>query len=386
MYDFLLFENYHLATNHIYDLVLIARMMSSQGLNVAIFDIYHEFVENEIEGVPIIHWTSKTTYPDDSWMHRKHSIWVTICHSLTDRRKIQSYMKEVKTYIEDVADAFYCGSYHNGMSTVLFDINKPCYWWGLRSDRFRFSLKKLFQSPIKGIRILKERRHFMRNPNQKLFVSNEIILEEHVRLGIPRNRMVKREERVIETQTESNLGALNKEISFLVIGQLRPQKNIPLTVTAFKKANLPGASLKLIGKSQDQYEEVIEKSIYGDTRIIRKNSFLDYSDFNRYFSESHFVLFADEEGPSCITNGTMMEALINHRPIICPDYNPYKMYVNKYGIGITYKPGDVNSYADALRKAVQLGVEHFQPEITTFLKTIQFETVAKTLVAHIHKN
>ena len=385
MYDFLLFENYHLATNHIYDLVLIARMMSSQGLNVAIFDVYHELVEDEIEGIPIIHWTSRNTYPDDSWMHRKHSIWETISHSLTDRPIIQRYMDEVKAYIEDMADAFYCGSYHNGMSTVLFDIKKPCYWWGLRSDRFRFSLKKLFKSPLKGLRLLKERWHFLRNPNQKLFVSNEIILEEHVKLGIPRNRMVIREERVIETQTESNRSTLNKQITFLVIGQLRPQKHIPLTVNAFRKANLPGASLKLIGKSQVQYEEIIEKTIHGDTRIIRNNAFLDYSAFNRYFSESHFVLFADEEGPSCITNGTMMEALINHRPIICPNYNPYKMYVNKYGIGIMYKAGDVSSYAEALRKAERLGVEYFQPAITNFLKTIQFESVAKTLVEHIYK-
>lgn len=382
-FNFLLFENYHLASHHKYDVILIARMLKSQGKDVAIFDIFHEDDNDEVEGIPVIHWSSKATYPDDSWMHRKHSIWETIFHSLTDRRRIKSYMEEVKTCIEDVADAFYCGSYHNGMSTVLFDINKPCYWWGLRSDRFRFSLKKLLKSPLKGLRLLKERWLFIRNPYQKLFVSNEIILEEHVKLGIPRNRMVIREERVIEGQTESNLGALNKEITFLVIGQLRPQKHIPLTVSAFKMANISNALLKLVGKAQGQYEDVIEKSIIGDNRIYRKNAFLDYSDFNNYFSESHFVLFADEEGPSCITNGTMMEALINHRPIICPDYNPYKMYVSKYGIGITYKPGDVISYSEALKKAVQFGVEHFQPAITNFLNTIQFETVAKTLVDSI---
>ena len=61
------------------------------------------------------------------------------------------------------------------------------------------------------------------------------------------------------------------------------------------------------------------------------------------------------------------------------------MYVNKYGIGIMYKAGDVSSYAEALRKAERLGVEYFQPAITNFLKTIQFESVAKTLVEHIYK-
>ena len=386
MFDFILFESYHLALNHWYDVVLIARMLQSQGKSVAIFDIFHKEVKNEIEGIPVIHWKSKTQYPDDSWMYRKHSIWETLCHSVTDRHKIDNYMKEVRAFIEDKADAFYCGSYHNGMSTVLFEIQKPCYWWGLRSDRFRFNINKLFPSPLAGLHILKERRYFMRNPYQRLFVSNQIIFEEHERLGISRNRMAIREERVIEEETDANLEALDKNLSFLVIGLLRPQKHIPLTVEAFKKADIPDSTLKLIGKSQGQYEDVIKEAISGDNRIIRQNAFLDYSDFNKHFSETHFVLFADEEGPSCITNGTMMEALINHRPIICPDYNPYKMYVEKYGIGLMYKAGDITSYAETLKKAKELGVEHYQSTIDEFLRTILFEKASNTLVEQIYNH
>lgn len=74
MIDFLLFENYHLASHHIYDLVLIARMMQSQGLHVAIFDVFHEISEDEKDGIPVIHWQSEHAVPDDSWMLRKHSV------------------------------------------------------------------------------------------------------------------------------------------------------------------------------------------------------------------------------------------------------------------------------------------------------------------------
>ncbi|MDY3966258.1 MAG: glycosyltransferase [Prevotella sp.] len=383
--DYLLFENFHIASHHKYDVVLIARMLQSQGKSVAIFDIFHEDKEDSIEGIPVIHWKSRSQYPDDSWMHRKHTIWETLLHLMKDGCKIDNYMREVKTFIEDKADAFYCGSYHNFMSTVLFDIQKPCYWWGLRSDRFHFTPKKVLISPTEGLHILKEKRHFMRNPYQRLFVSNQIILEEHVNLGIPRERMVIREERVIEEQTDSNIEALDQEVSFLVIGQLRPQKHVPFTVEAFKKANILGATLKLIGKSQGEYENVIEKSISGDNRIIRENAFLEYSDFNKHFSESHFVLFADEQGPSCITNGTMMEALINHRPIICPDYNPYKMYVEKYDVGLLYKAGDPVSYAEAMKKAKDLGVNHFENAISSFLETISFEKVARELIENIER-
>lgn len=58
-YDFIVFESYHLATHHIYDMILIARMLKSQGKTVAIFDIYHEIPENSRENIPVIHWTSK---------------------------------------------------------------------------------------------------------------------------------------------------------------------------------------------------------------------------------------------------------------------------------------------------------------------------------------
>lgn len=380
MYDFLLFENYHLAQHHRLDVLIIAKMLKSQGLKVAIFDIYHEDCADDIEGIPVLHWSSKNPIPDDSWMIRKHTVFETIIKSNMFQWQLHCYMKEVKSFIIDKAKNFYCGSYHNGMSTVFFDIQKPCYWWGLRSERFHFSIRKLIPSPHFGLHLLKERKKFIRNQNQRLFISNPIIIDEHERLGISRDRMIIREERVVEKVSEANLQTLDKNISFLVIGQLREAKHVPFTIQAFRKANIDGATLKLIGRSQDEYEKEIQSAISKDKRIIRKNAFLEYDDFNKHFSESHFVVFADEQGPSCITNGTMTEALINHRPIICPNYNPYKYYIEKYNIGLMYEAGNVDSYAATMKIARDLGVEYFQTSIDEFLKTIRFDVVAKKLV------
>lgn len=380
MYDFLLFENYHLAQHHRLDVLIIAKMLKSQGLKVAIFDIYHEDCADDIEGIPVLHWSSKNPIPDDSWMIRKHTVFETLIKSNMFQWQLHCYMKEVKSFIIDKAKNFYCGSYHNGMSTVFFDIQKPCYWWGLRSERFHFSIRKLIPSPHFGLHLLKERKKFIRNQNQRLFISNPIIIDEHERLGISRDRMIIREERVVEKVSEANLQTLDKNISFLVIGQLREAKHVPFTIQAFRKANIDGATLKLIGRSQDEYEKEIQSAISKDKRIIRKNAFLEYDDFNKHFSESHFVVFADEQGPSCITNGTMTEALINHRPIICPNYNPYKYYIEKYNIGLMYEAGNVDSYAATMKIARDLGVEYFQTSIDEFLKTIRFDVVAKKLV------
>lgn len=386
MYDFLLFENYHLAVHHKIDVVIIAKMLKSQGLNIAIFDIYHEDKDSDIEGIPVLHWTSKASVPDDSWMLRKHSVFETIIKSPLFRRQQHSYMQEVKAFIIDKANNFYCGSYHNGMSTVLFNIQKSCYWWGLRSERFRFSIRKMIPSPLFGLHVLEERKKFINNPCQRLFVSNQIIMDEHERLGVPRNRMIIREERVVEKKNETYLQALDKTLSFLVIGQLRKSKHVPFTIEAFRLANMDGAMLKLIGRAHDEYEKEIQSAISNDKRIIRINAFLEYGDFNKHFSKSHFVVFADEQGPSCITNGTMTEALINHRPIICPNYNPYKYYIEKYNIGLMYEAGNVDSYAATMRKARDLGVEYFQYSIDQFLKTLSFDVVAKKLVEDLKRS
>ena len=376
IYDFILFENYHLAQNHKIDLVLIARMLQSQGLKFAILDIYGEDNGNEVEGVEIIKLPFKASPPQ----YQKIKLIGKIEFLLWQKR----YFKKVVKYITPLAKKFYFGSYHVQMPTVLFKIKKPCFYWGLRSSRMtNFTRMLKNQDFINVLHAIKQRYLFMRNPKQGLFVSNEIIKKEFEDLGINTNRLVIREERCIEQVTSSNYDKCSIHPSFLVIGQLRKQKNLPRTIEAFKLANIPDAKLYLIGRSQGKYEEEITAAINHDKRIVRNNSFLEYDDFLNYYTNAHFVLFADEEGDSCITNGTFTEALIRNRPVIAPDYNPYRHYINKYGIGILYSPMDIDSYANALKKATELGVAHFQLNIDKFLKEITFDKVANDLVVDI---
>jgi len=382
--DFLLFENYHIAQNHKMDVLIIAKMLKSQGLDVAIFDIYHEDKEDIIEGIPVLHWASRALVPDDTWMLRKHTLLETIIKSMKFQWQQHRYMQEVKTFIIDKADNFYCGSYHNGMSTVLFNIQKPCYWWGLRSERFRFSLRKMLPSPFFGLHILKERSMFLRNSFQRLFVSNNIILEEHVKLGIPRDRMLIREERCIESKGSPQYDNLSQSFSLLTIGQLRPDKRVEYTIREFSQCNNEYKYV-LAGTSLGSYETEISTAIDGHDNIIRINKYLEYSDFNRLISESHFVLLADKRQRGSVTNGTMMEAFINHRPIIAPNYDPYKYYVEKYDVGILYNPSMNGDLAKAINKANQLGCRHFEKQIDMFLDTLLFDKLSQLLVLDLNR-
>ena len=384
-YDFLLFENYHLARHHKYDMVLIARMLQHEGLKVAILNIYGEDQEDSIEEIPVVDLPFKAELPCDDWQsHPKNKL-----HSFLSTIRFfywqHFYLKKVAKAIEPMADMFYCGSYYWGMSTQLFKINKPCYYWGLRSERMTHVGKHFIKNPLEGIKVWMLRRAFMNNQHQGLFVSNEIIRNEFLLLGIPEKRMVIREERCIFKMGQDFLDMRFPDTAFLVIGKLRKQKHVDFTIHAFKTANMDKAMLKLVGNSDERYEEVIRMAISDDKRIERIKGFLSYDDFNTWFRRAHFVLFADEKGPSCITNGTMMEALINYRPVICPDYEPYSYYINRYKLGLLYKPGDMASYAAALSKAKQLGTEQFIPYIEAFLQNITFDKVSRQLYQQLIK-
>ncbi len=374
IYDFILFENYHLAHNHKIDLVLIARMLQDQGLRVAILDIYGEDKVNNIEGVEVIRLPFNSYPPVYKKTFGKTRL-------LWHQRK---YYKRVIEHIESQAKNFYCGSYHVLLPSILLDIKKPCYFWGLRSSRMtKFLRMQRNSDPVCVLHAMRLKRKFMKNLNMRLFVSNEIIKGEFENLGIDSKRLVIREERCVEEDTPNRLELCPNTPTFLVIGQLRKQKHISTTIAAFKKANLENSILYLVGRSQDNYEETISKAIGNDNRIERINNFLSYKDFLSYYSKAHFVLFADEQGDSCITNGTFTEALIKHRPVIAPNHNPFSYYINKYGVGLLYTPGDVDSYADAIRRGSDLGTAYFQTNINIFLETIKFENAAKDLVDYI---
>ena len=111
---------------------------------------------------------------------------------------------------------------------------------------------------------------------------------------------------------------------------------------------------------------------------------MDYDKFNLLMRESHFVVLADVKQMSCVTNGTMMEALINYRPIIAPNYEPYKSYFDKFGIGISYNPDIPGDLARAMTEAGKTGCEYFRINIEKFLQTLVFSNVASELYHQLY--
>lgn len=383
-YDFILFENYHLASNHKYDLFLIARLLKSKGLNVAVLDIYHEDKDDEKESIPIIHLQSKAEIPNDRWQNVHKSKFLSLLCFVRYLWQQHFYMKNVLAEIEPLTDRFYCGSYHIGMSRVFMRSKKICYYWGLRSARMTNFWSYFRKNPINAIRMMQLRNAFMKNDSQCLFVSNDIIKGEFERLGVPCSRLVIREERCIDELGNPEYEQMSQEFSLLTIGMLRKEKRIDYTIHEFLKARMPNWKYVLAGKGRGNYENAIENAAVGHDNIIRINEFMDYDRFYKLIRESHFVVFADEKQKSCVTNGTMMEALVNYRPIIAPNYEPYRSYIEKYGIGIMFDPEIPGDLTKAMKEAERKGSISFRERIELFLHTIGFRQVASNLYEQLY--
>lgn len=386
-YDFLLFENYHQALNHRFDTTLIAQLLQHAGLKVAIVDIYNDVNQDNMGGVSIISLQYNHSIPNDKWqLHPKNKFLSMLCtfRFLWQQRR---YMQHVWGEIEPLADRFYCGSYHLMMPMTFFKSKKPCYYWGLRSSRMTDFWKHFKRNPIIGLRMLRLKHAFMRNTSQCLFVSNEIIKKEFENLGIDDKRLVIREERCTDGKDKPHYEKLSRNFSILTIGMLRPEKRIDYTVKEFLSASEgEDWNYTLAGRSQGKYEDTINEAIDGHERITRINEYMDYDRFYELIRESHFVVLADKQQLSSVTNGTMMEALINYRPIIAPNYNPYKYYIEKFGLGIMFNPDKPGDLAQAIVKAERLGTRHFEDNIRKYLATIEFENVSKKLYRQIYNN
>lgn len=375
----ILFEQLHSAHNHVKDLFIIAKLLKLVGLKVAVLNVYDDDYSKYDKDIQILKLPFKKAIPVELSSIESIHILKKLFGSVRYICKHEAYMKKVYEFVYDSADSFYLGSYLSYPTMSFMKSSKPCFYWGLRSNCM-FPFKQMIHEKFKLHipYLLKAKSQFLRNPNQYLFVSNEAIQKEFEKCGVSASQLILRPERIVWDKSPDNIEKLSKQFTLLTIGLLRPDKQIHQTIYAFNKANLANSKLLLIGKSESLgYEAQIQNLLTNNKHITRVAGFIPEIDFNNYFLKSHFVIFADKRHHTSITNGTLVEALINMRPVIVPDFPPFSSYIDKYGVGLKYKVNDVESFAMAIRKAKELGVNYFMPAIKKYLSTIECESIRK---------
>ena len=373
MYDFVLFENFHLAFNHYKDICLIAKMLVASGYSVAIADVFDEANSCVVEGVP--HITINASKPKVRKTCNIPVFRVLENHVQTLRR--WRYLTNVIKELVPICKNIYAGSYHVGLSLSMIKAVPPeknIFFWGLRSSRlYEFKLHKDWNS-WNCYRVIK---YVESHSNVSFFVSDEMIKQEFIQLGINQNRLVIRPERTIQSLAIDKNIQSHACLKLLSIGTLRPQKRIELILSALKDIKDIPVEYTIAGRADKDYEEIIQKSMQDVKFVQRRNYRLSEEEYNLLIEDCDFLILCDRKSASNITNGTLNEALLKGKAIIAPNYEPYKSIVEKYGVGLLFEDQDLASLCAAVASAYNKRGHFFYENIVNYQKTLLFSRVVE---------
>lgn len=378
VYDFVLFENFYQAFNHYKDLCIIAQYLRHCNYSVAIADVFGEAENCQIEGVPHISFDKKCPVSFSENGICRTDIISNIKNSWK-RKQMDDYLIYVMRQLRGKYRNLYAGSYFVHMTIGwLKEIpdTASVFFWGLRSSRLiEHKLKPFSKVALHAYRL---RRYFDHHHNLKFFVSDEIIRNEFIELGISPRRLVVRPERYIEYMPSA---IVHKEttngLCLLSIGSLRETKRIENILDALRQLNDDTITYTIAGKAYDEYETLIESHSKGLQGVTRRNYRIPEEEYNRLIEQCGFLILCDRQQLSSVTNGTMNEALLKGKPIIAPNYNPYKFYIEKYGIGIAFDSQSIESLSSAIMDAKQKGVTFFADNIRNYQKTLLFNVIVE---------
>ena len=370
MYDFVLFENYYRAYNHYKDVCIIAEMLRYNGYSVAIADVFGEGENCQIEGVPHISFKRKCPV-DVSKMYRCNVKYIRSIVNSVEEFCIDLYLRYVMRELAGKYRHLYAGSYFIKMTLGWLKLIPPAssvFFWGLRSSR-------LSETKENAIQI---RRYFDRNKNLKFFVSNNIIYEEFLSQGISPDRLVIRPERYIRELTINERLNPDKYFNLLTIGTIRREKRIELCLQALSLLKSKCVRYTIAGRAvKNEYETIIESQMSGMDNVIRINKRLSEEEYNSCIKDTDFLVLCDMQQDSTVTNGTLAEALLQGKPVIAPDYEPYKSIIEAYGVGLLFDGDSAESLSKVIEEAAVKGASFFRDNIIRYQTSLLFETVSR---------
>ena len=391
-YDFILFEHLYAVQNHYKDLTNLVVLLKAAGYRVAIADAFKEAILCKVEGVPHINISIKCPkeFKEPSTYLPKRSALKKLYY----RIRKDFYMYKVVKYLNSMTDNMYVGSMTLDTPVFFmraFSPNKTYYIWALRSSHVLPWKKKIrnFSSLVSMMLYNNMKKHH----NLRLLVSNKLIQTEFIeKAGVKIDRLILRPERFISTikRPATRCQKENKTLHLLFIGTLRPFKNVEFCLKALNKLNDENIYYTIAGRCKkrcdENYNQFVKELAEKTKNVSRIDRYIPEEEYLMLIEDCDFLILCDKTQESCASNGTMSEALLSGKPIIAPDFNPFKYEIENYGVGYLYRYNDLDSLCDILIKAREEGVEHFTDNLYNYQKMFMMDEVARNLKAQIERN
>ena len=105
---------------------------------------------------------------------------------------------------------------------------------------------------------------------------------------------------------------------FLILGQIKPYKNLENVISIFKKINNKSYKLIIAGEVLSEYEnykQIIIQNIADDTRIIFYPRFIEYQELQMFFNAADAVILPYT---MLLNSGVLILALTFNKPVAVP--------------------------------------------------------------------
>lgn len=164
-------------------------------------------------------------------------------------------------------------------------------------------------------------------------------------------------------QVRSKIPVSNSLFDFITIGTLSRSKSHLLALSAFKKYGLPYRYL-IAGLPRDTVGREVENQVHKlerDTELTIQGEF-GYISNERYVEilrSTRYCLLPYDFTRGNISSQVMHDCFKYGVPIIAPNIEPFTWYVERYGIGLLYKEGDISSLAEVVKQAMNTPLEIF---------------------------
>lgn len=388
-YDFVLFENLYNVENHYKDLCILAGLLKEAGYSVAIVDAFKEAELCHIDDIPHISLNVKcnSIFKTPQVYTQSTSGFKNLIY----RVKKDIYLYKVIKKLQGIAPNIYLGSMTLATPIFFFkafEKHTNYYMWALRSAHvLNWKKGKLGLYNIISKLLY---RNIHRCKNLRLIVSNELIKKEFEEIvGIENKRLILRPERTItEKRFIKGKGEKGQSLNLLFIGTLRPFKNVEFCLEALKKIRDARISYTIAGrcKNNKAYNEMISKKVAEIPNVNRIDRYISDDEYEQLISECDFLVLCDKKQTSCASNGTMTEALLHGKPIIAPDFNPFKEEIEKYHVGLMYHYQDIDSMCETIEDALMEGALSFKDSILLYQEKFIEKNVVDSLKGQIKSN
>ena len=243
------------------------------------------------------------------------------------------------------------------------------FWLNMRKLRLKYivsaiSIKWIYKE--KGIRnfLYTQYRYFLKRSELNLFTEifyKEISEKEGVFKGLVMP------DRYLSPINFFNESAIFKDkIKFLTVGTISKSKN-PLSFVKewvrLKPEILKYIEYEIAGKAMDISGIELVKEIENCKNILFTDAYIADDAYEKLMKEADFMVIPySGEYTKYVTSGVMWDCFERGKPIVCPDIEPFKYYINQFKIGYLYKEGE-------LEKTIALLIA----EKTIFLKDLKLK-------------